>query len=713
MILDSEGKLVDTGEKLTPNGLDVNGDFWDTDENGRLYNTGERFGRDGYSIYGIDKNGWGKNKKHYSQFEYCSMFAKGMDRRKMGKPVYIDGVMDEGKDVDTAGRDYSGINPETHFGKNGHFYKIIGDEWVDTGSLLDDNFFDEDGNFWAINEDGERYNTHSPFADDGFSRYGINIKGWGRDKLWYNGDRYGKPQLDQGRKTDYEGYDYDGLDEKNQDREKHTYKRLEDGTLVDISAEIYDPKTGLNVFNVDRHSFGIDNYYYIKTEDGQMVNSGSKLNTQQLDSNGDFWLIENGEPFKNTYQKFGLDGYSLYDINRFGFGRDKLWYGVDKSGRPQNTVGSEKSPQGYDAYEFDEHNFGRNAHYYVEQEDGNWVDTGKILNSRGFDKNRIYWREVEEIPESGSANMIEIDGKKYICTGQEFDDNGFNIDDYDREGYGRDTFNKQGINRENFGRSGDYYIIVDGEYVNTHEKFNKKGRDIEGRDSMGYNEDEIDRYGFNKNFIYCIKQEDGKWVETGLTYNPMGFEVNRKVMQNPKMTEIVYINRITNTVVDARHFDIAGRCKSNNDSIYDINGFKQDGTYLETGEKYHDGYNAFDVDENGKDRTGKTPNYIKLTEYIINQLEDDKPVKLWDVFRKFYPKSSSINFKTEIWKAGEAYPKIKEKIVALRSKIAKIKTAREVELKRAITNKENYRLRVETLKKQIEELEMHLKIFDV
>ena len=34
--------------------------------------------------------------------------------------------------------------------------------------------------------------------------------------------------------------------------------------------------------------------------------------------------------------------------------------------------------------------------------------------------------------------------------------------------------------------------------------------------------------------------------------------------------------------------------------VYDENGFKQDGTYMETGEKYHDGYNAFGVDENGK-----------------------------------------------------------------------------------------------------------------
>ena len=153
----------------------------------------------------------------------------------------------------------------------------------------------------------------------------------------------------------------------------------------------------------------------------------------------------------------------------------------------------------------------------------------------------------------------------------------------------------------------------------------------------------VDSYGFDRKGYYCKKLEDGTYVNTGLKYNPAGFCKDRK-------------HAITRTIEDLRGFDIDGKCRLNNKKQYDKAGFRQDGTYKNTGELYHDGYNAFGLDENGKNRQRKTPaEIIFVREYIINGVTRGKAK---DILNKYGVKNrSTLNF--VLYKASEMCPKIK------------------------------------------------------
>lgn len=97
---------------------------------------------------------------------------------------------------------------------------------------------------------------------------------------------------------------------------------------------------------------------------------------------------------------------------------------------------------------------------------------------------------------------------------------------------------------------------------------------------------------FDADGYYWKKQEDGQYVSTGLKYNEYGFRADRK-------------HAVTKSYVDVRGFNIKGENIPNKGRMHDKKGFKQDGTYWRTGEKYHNGYNAYDVDIEGKKEMDK------------------------------------------------------------------------------------------------------------
>lgn len=153
----------------------------------------------------------------------------------------------------------------------------------------------------------------------------------------------------------------------------------------------------------------------------------------------------------------------------------------------------------------------------------------------------------------------------------------------------------------------------------------------------------VDSYGFNRDGYYCKKQEDGTYINTGLKYTPTGFASNGKHV-------------ITKSTEDLRGFDINGKCWLNNNRQYDRAGFRQDGTHKDTGELYHDGYNAFGLDENGRNRQGKTPTEILFTrDYIINGVTKGKAK---EIISKYGLKNrSSLN--RVLYTATEMCPQIK------------------------------------------------------
>lgn len=199
-------------------------------------------------------------------------------------------------------------------------------------------------------------------------------------------------------------------------------------------------------------------------------------------------------------------------------------------------------------------------------------------------------------------------------------------------------------------------------YKDTGEYYDEEGLDIDFRNREG-----IDvRYNFGKDGYYYIKQEDGTYINSGRKYNPMGFRADKRHI-------------ITKTALDIRGFNIDGICKRNKDSIYDKNGFKQDGTYQETGKIYHNGYNAYGVDENGKDREGKIDSDIIFTqEYIRAVMSRKKNTYLKQVYKNINTTNYNMILEkvdNRIYRASLMYPKI-EKIMEEQIKQCMMKIAR-------------------------------------
>ena len=150
----------------------------------------------------------------------------------------------------------------------------------------------------------------------------------------------------------------------------------------------------------------------------------------------------------------------------------------------------------------------------------------------------------------------------------------------------------------------------------------------------------VDSHSFNIEGYYCKKQEDGTYINTGKRYNPAGFDRNGKHV-------------ITRSIEDLRGFDINGKCWPNHKRQYDKAGFRQDGTHKDTGELYHNGYNAFGLDENGRNRQGKRPLEIVFAiDYVINGVTKGKSK---EIISKYGVKNRS----RVLYTAMEMCPKIK------------------------------------------------------
>jgi len=150
--------------------------------------------------------------------------------------------------------------------------------------------------------------------------------------------------------------------------------------------------------------------------------------------------------------------------------------------------------------------------------------------------------------------------------------------------------------------------------------------------------------------------ENGVCKTTNLPYDEFYFRVDG-------------VNIVTGRKSDVRGFDCTGRCVTNKFEIYDKNGFKQDGTHYKTGKKYHIGYNAYCVDENGKTIRGYLHQDIQIAKGYVEALF--KPTKTMNgvTYIKTYAKSKSVTVETakkelrvKVFTAGEMYPEFKEEI---------------------------------------------------
>lgn len=452
--------------------------------------------------------------------------------------------------------------------------------------------------------------------------------------------------IETGTYWNEEGIDVDGYDE-------HGYNK-----------KGYD-RSGYNKNGIDRNNFDKDGIFYEQQEDGTFINTGRKVDNNGFNKKGMFCELQKDGTYIETES----------EINHYGFSRDGFWYP-------------------------------RNAHYYSDYYEG------RIVDNNFFDKDGYYWRPAQE-GESGKF----INRREYVNSHQKINDRGFDRDGYwyikkkdgtiektdrkfDNNGFEidglctRKTVSGKQIrikqNQYGFDLEGNYYPIRGGRYSDEpYGKYDNFGFDVNGinketgsrldennfdRNGIYYKRQSdgklkstgsrVNERGFNRLGHYCKLQSDGKYIDTkeivdpegytmngydlhgfskrgfyhdidGQIYDPHGFRQDGTYLEtgltyNKRKFNIDGRHIITKKKRDLRGFDIDG----NNDirlygkettTKYDSDFFDEDGKHIETGELFYNGYNAYHVDENGKLRNGQEHEYITFARnYIQGMLSTEK-----------------------------------------------------------------------------------------
>lgn len=279
------------------------------------------------------------------------------------------------------------------------------------------------------------------------------------------------------------------------------------------------------------------------------------------------------------------------------------------------------------------------------------------------------------------------------------------------------------VNKFNFDRDGFYQELQpDGTYHSTKQLIDPEGYDRNGLDKNGFN-----RQGDYMNIpnqkcnIYNFRK-DGTNEDTGLTYDKKKFQING-------------INIITKTMSDIRNFDRDGnyngmlvpKFEEKYGRKYDYYGFKQDGTYMETGKKYDEqGLNAFRVDINGKNEEGEEHKYITFSKLYINgilSLEKNNPdiiaakeyIKLImeknKESQKIMQRTSDDYIRIILYEAQEMYPAIKEELIQKVEQMQEEIRQREETLQELQQCTKGKKGKIKQLEKEIEQLRNGLENF--
>ena len=564
------------------------------------------------------------------------------------------------------------------FKKGKGFICAVKDGFIINGPSEYGNINIETGTYWneeGIDADGRDIYNFKPgqeINDFGFRRDGININtGTIYDKHNFRVDG---TYLDTGKRYNPKGFKQDLTYKET----RKNYFKDQDGNMYDIDG--YNIQTGynkegynsygynINGYNkngIDRYNFDKDGIFYEQQEDGTFINTGRKVDNNGFNKNGKFCKLQKDGTYIETES----------EINYYGFSRYGRWY-------PNN------------------------AYYYSDYYEG------RIVDNNFFDMDGYYWRPAQE-GESGTF----INRREYVNSHQKINDRGFDRDGYwyikkkdgtiektdrkfDNNGFEidglctRKTVSGKQIrikqNQYGFDLEGNYYPIRGGRYSDKpYGKYDNFGFDVNGINIKTGSR--LDENNFDRNGIYYKRQEDGKLKSTGLRVNERGF--NRlghycKLQSNGKYIdtqEIVDPEGYTINGYDLHGFSKRGFYHDQDGQIYDPHGFKQDGTYLETGltynkrkfnidgrhiitkkkrdlrgfdidgnnterlygkeittkydseffdedgkhietgEFFYNGYNAYHVDENGKLRNGQEHEYITFARnYIQGMLSTEK-----------------------------------------------------------------------------------------
>lgn len=551
--------------------------------------------------------------------------------------------------LDRHGFDYRGIHHETgtHIDKHGfdclgYHYKEENNKYVKTDKRLDDRNFDQDGYWYDPDSWNPRQFSNQIYDKEGYDIEGFNKKGFNKEGLHRNGTLY-----------DENGFNIEGL-------------------------ALREFKTGSKLYPINKYGFDVKGYYY-KFVNKKYLPTGLKMDPYGFDVNGRC----RRQPY--NFRFFDRDGY----------------YWKEKENNTGERIKTNRK--------VDDHGFNLNGYTMIIDETGQ-KKLSKI-DKYGFDE-RGFWHKSEFSPGKSQYNPRGFKfNRLHKKTNLPYNENGFDIDGY---------FYENGVKTERLYNNS--YFDIDGYYwdlnkenirVKTNKKYDDEGYDINGLNKQYFNrngEFQNEPNEFHNNFGFDCNSIH---MDTKKTYD-------RRLFTGLENSKYSYTNLITGTNTDIRGFMINGEIGSTTDliayiggelKIYnyyngdsrliyahkenDGRGFDVNGIHFLTKTKFaENGYNAFNVDKDGKRKDHKvhpdiifTKRYIKLLKEGMNPFDDEiinsyLEKKLSELENKI---SKERLFIIIIYASGEMYPPIKQE---LKDAIEELKTNIEIK-KQIVEEKEN------------------------
>ena len=507
------------------------------------------------------------------------------------------------------------------------------------------------GLFTEFTFEGKVYNaTQNGFIMNGPSRF-----------LHYN--------VNTGTKYDFDGYDYNGLDEYLFDKDHFNYNTT---SLYNIDGFDYQKIHKDTGTYLDNHNFDIDGYWY-KNENGQMVRTDSKLNDRGFN-------IKRLYHLKSFFDQEGydIDGYDVNGFNKEGIDRE----GYDKNGFDRYKINRyTKTP--YDRGNFDANHRHRPVKKII---DGKEVIIYPKINKYGFGADKFYYEKTSDGKYRRTTRLYSPDGFNYdgihAITKKRYNELFF-----DRNGNywelvnGKRVRTDRKVDNHNFDKNGDYYIIIDGELVNTHNKYDDYDFNAYG-DYRFYNSTQNIKYnlrGFDINHIHkntgmpydqkffdidgnYYELIDGKRVKTDKKTNELGFDMHNyhwKKDENGNRT--IPGDRFGDDGYDVAGYDSLGFDRKHNylgksNNPYNDEGFDYKRTHKDTGKTYDD--NFFKINDDFK--IGNSMAYYPSS--YINLITDTIcDIRGFDIFGKtnstevLYRKGVLERYDFRIHRKNDAY----------------------------------------------------------
>lgn len=271
--LGQNGNRVKTNRKYNNAFFDIDDNYWTLDENGNRVKTDKKYNEDFFDLKG---NYWALDKNGNRVKTYSTVDDYGFNYRHL-----------------------YGENRESRYNSRGFDYKHIHKV---TGKPYDESFYDIDGYYWALDENGNRVKT-----DKKEDKYGFNYKHLNIHNISF--------------KDNPQRYNRNGFD----------YKYIHKDTKKLYDNEFYD----------------IDGYYWALDENGNRVKTDKKYN-----ENG--W--KRGHIHKDTGTGYDPDGYNINGLNSKKFDRNHNYLGKD---------GVKYNPAGFDTFDKGETGKEYNKKYFI------------------------------------------------------------------------------------------------------------------------------------------------------------------------------------------------------------------------------------------------------------------------------------------------------------------------------------------------------------